>query len=97
MKWTALLGIALWPAACLPGDRGLPPTARAQTAATDSIPAQIIPNGRTVETRFPVPAGFVRPGTVRMIVVPEPERAERLEGIDRVWGDEIDLGDVSVE
>ena len=63
MKWTALLGIALWPAACLPGDRGLPPTARAQTAATDSIPAQIIPNGRTVETRFPVPAGFVRQPT----------------------------------
>jgi hypothetical protein len=50
-----------------------------------------------VSEQGPAPKGVTRGSSVRLLIVPDVARAERMTGIDRVWGSEIDLGSKIVE
>ena len=58
-------------------------------------PGSQVPN--TVSEEGPAPKGVTRGGSIRLLIVPDVSRAERMTGIERVWGSEIDLGSKIVE
>ncbi len=58
-------------------------------------PGSQVPN--TVSEEGPAPKGVTRGGSIRLLIVPDISRAERMTGIERVWGSEIDLGSRIVE
>ncbi len=60
MKWIFLMLLGCSSAACSFDGDVVQAVARAVPKTADSIPPQINPFGKTVETRFPVPKGYVR-------------------------------------
>lgn len=63
MKWISFLWAACLNTACLSGTAPWPEGKNNSTGEPDTISPKINPVGNTVETRFPVPAGFVRAAT----------------------------------
>lgn len=63
MKWTLIPFIACFSTACL-SDAGITPVPEnIRTTVAGSVLPNIVDSGHTVETRFPVPEGFVRATT----------------------------------